>query len=203
MAKKIFSNSGRFFLSEIDVTSERAIERFISSVYQKTKRIDILINNAGYSHRPMRVENLSVGEFRKNLSANLLSTFLLCKRVIPIFRRQKKGSIINISSMAGKRAVPYLAAYSASKFGVVALSQSVAKENQNVGLRCITVCPGGMNTPMRAKLFGLRDAQRQQSTDFVANVIMKIIQKKILVKSGGDIIIRHGKITAINPPLPA
>ena len=56
-----------------------------------------------------------------------------------------------------------------------------------------------MNTQLRTKLFGREDAERQQSTDFVADKIMEIIEGKIVVQSGGDIVIRHGRVTAINP----
>jgi NAD(P)-dependent dehydrogenase (short-subunit alcohol dehydrogenase family) len=101
--------------------------------------------------------------------------------------------------MAGKRAVPRLFAYSAARSGILALSQCVAKENADAGLKCITVCPGGMNTRMRADLFGREDAEKQQSPDFVADVIFKVIQDEIQVESGGDIVIRHGKITTVEP----
>ena len=100
--------------------------------------------------------------------------------------------------MAGKRAVPKLFSYSASKFGILALSQAVAKENKEYGIKCFTVCPGGINTSMRESLFGKEDAQRQQSPGFVADVICKTITEEICVESGGDIIVRHGEITAIN-----
>ena len=189
-------------LVQADVTSEATVRLLITQILRNAKKIDILINSAGYSNRPVRFEKLSAGEFQKNLSVNLLATFLMCKHVIPTLRKQHHGLIINISSMAGKRAVPGLAAYSASKFGVLALSQTIAKENENGNFKCITVCPGGMNTAMRAKLFGRSDAHRQQSTAFVADVIMDVIRGKVQVESGGDIVIRHGKITAINP-LPA
>jgi len=125
---------------------------------------------------------------------------LTIKYAFPFFKKQKKGFIVNISSMAGKRAVPRLFPYSASKFAVLALSQCVAKENAENGIKCITVCPSGMNTEMRAKLFGKKDASLQQSSDFVADIVMKVIHGKIEVLSGGDIVICHGKIKAINPP---
>ena len=100
--------------------------------------------------------------------------------------------------MAGKRAVPKLAGYSASKFGVLALSQCIAKENIDKGVSSITICPGGMNTKMRERLFGKQDAQNQQSADFVADVVIDIVENKLQVESGGDIVVRHGKIVAIN-----
>lgn len=197
--KSELADSGHFFLYQLDVTSEPKVRKWLKNFRRKVKKIDILINSAGYSSRPTPVEKLSVKEFQKNISANLFSAFLMCKYALPIFKSQKQGLIINIASMAGKRAVPNLAAYSASKFGVLALSQSIAKENPNAGFKCITVCPGGMNTIMRVKLFGKADAERQQSPDYVADIILKIVQNKISVESGGDIIIRHGKIAAINP----
>ncbi len=199
-AKKSLSAFSRFFLFQADLTKEFEVKRFLQSVKKRLGRIDALINNAGYTNKISRIEKETLKEFQKNLSSNLLSAFLMCKYAIPIFKKQQSGWIINISSMAGKRAVPLLGAYSASKFGVLALSQSIAKENLSAGFRCITVCPGGINTRMRVKLFGAEDAKRQQSPDFVAEKILEILDGTIKVESGGDILIRHSKITAINPP---
>lgn len=198
-ARKKISSFEQLLLNQVDVTSEVGVKQFVSKVTRKERRIDILINNAGYANRPTPLENESLGEFKKNLSANLISTFLMCKHTLPFFKKENRGWIINIASMAGKRAVPLLSAYSASKFGVPALTQAIAKENPDAGFRCITVCPGGMNTEMRAKLFGEEDARRQQSTDFVANKILEILEGKIPMPNGGDIIIRHNQIAAINP----
>ncbi len=193
------TNHSKLFLLRGDLTSEAGTKRIVSGVLKREGRIDILINNAGYANRPVRTEKESVKEFQKNFSNNLLTAFFTVKYSLPSFRKRKRGWIINISSMAGKRAVPRLAAYSASMFGVVALSQAIAKENLDIDLKCITVCPGGMNTKMRSKLFGKEDAAQQQSPEFVAGKIMEIIGGKIDVPTGGDIVIRHGQVTAINP----
>ena len=127
----------------------------------------------------------------------------MCKYAIPLMKKQSHSLIMNISSMAGTRAVPRLAPYSAAKFGVLALSQAIAKENLETGLHCITVCPGGMNTEMRRELFGAEDAMRQQTPEFVADIMTQIAEGKISVLSGGHIIIRHSKITGVFPPPPA
>ncbi len=181
----------------VDLTSESQVRAFAQRFRKNTP--ELLINNAGYGGGFMRIEKTPLSEYRKLMDVNLLSVFLMCKYFIPLFRRRKKGYIMNISSMAGQRAVPGVAIYSAAKFGVLALSQAVAKENGDAALKCITICPGGMNTSMRATLFGKTDARRQQSTDFVANVIWDVFQNKTKVESGGDIVIRHSKITAIHP----
>lgn len=199
-AKKRLGFPQKLRLVQSDLSNEAMAKRAMAQVYKRAGRIDILINNAGYASRPVSLEKENLREFKKNLASNLITVFLACKHSLPLFKKQGSGWIINISSMAGKRAVPFLASYSASKFSVLALSQAIAKENPDGGFQCITVCPGGMNTRMRAKLFGKEDAERQQSTGFVADKIVEILGGRIRVPSGGDIVIRHGQVTAINPP---
>jgi NAD(P)-dependent dehydrogenase (short-subunit alcohol dehydrogenase family) len=197
------ADSRRLRLFQLDVTREPAVKQFLSMVRRKAGRIDILINNAGYANRPARLERETLKEFQNHLSANLVAPFLVLKYALPLFQKQNSGWILNVASMAGKRAVPRLAAYSASKFGVLALTQCLAKENPDSGFKTVTVCPGGMNTEMRTKLFGREDAGRQQSPDFVAEKILEIIEGKLAVQSGGDVVIRHGQVTAVNPLPPA
>ncbi len=199
-AHNTIGRQDHFQLFQIDLTKEPEVRKFFSGLIKKFGTLDLVINNAGYGGKLVAIDQLPLSEFQNHIDSNLYSAFFVCKHSIPIFRKQKNGYIINISSMAGKRAVPKLAAYSASKFGVVALSQCVAKENAEFNLKCITVCPGGMNTEMRATLFGQTDAEAQQSPDFVADVIYQIYERKIEIDSGGDVIIRHGKITINSVP---
>lgn len=189
-----------FRLFQADLTREKSVRTVLGRIQKAAQRIDVLINNAGYCGPLAKVEDISAKEFQKHLTQNLISAFLMCKHAVPLMKRSKNALIINISSMAGVRAVPGLFPYSAAKFGVLALSQAVAKENSETGPRCITVCPGGMNTKMRRDLFGVKDADKQQGPDFVAYVIDQIVNDRIEVLSGGHIIIRHGKITGVFPP---
>ena len=198
-AKKSVS-SARFYLLSSDITSEKKVKALLAGIARRAGRIDILINSAGYSAPLTKVEDVPLKEFRKHFFQNLDSAFLMCKYAIPLMKKQARALIVNVSSMAGIRAVPRLVAYSAAKSGVIALSQAIAKENLDTGLQCITVCPGGMNTEMRRELFGAEDAQRQQTPEFVAGIIADIVEGKTEVLSGGHIIIRHGKITGIFPP---
>lgn len=200
---RAFVASPDFKLFAGDLTSEKGVRAFLAKIKRQAGKIHILINNAGFCGPLTRVEDLSLKEFRRHMTQNLDTAFLMCKFALPVMLKQKKALIINISSMAGTRAVPRLMAYSASKFGVLALSQSIAKENPDAGLKCITVCPGGMNTQMRRDLFGLEDAARQQTPGFVADIISQIVDDKITVLSGGHIVIRYGKITDIAQPLAA
>lgn len=192
--------SGNFKLFCGDLTSEKKVKALIAGIHRRAGRIDILINNAGFWTPIANLEAVSLKEFREHLKQNLETVFLACKYALPLMKKQPRALIMNVSSMAGVRAVPRLAAYSAAKSGVIALSQVIAKENADMGLQCITVCPGGMNTDMRRGIFGAEDAQRQQTPEFVANIMHQIVEGKILVESGGHIIIRHSKITGIFPP---
>jgi NAD(P)-dependent dehydrogenase (short-subunit alcohol dehydrogenase family) len=171
--------SDHFKLLAGDITSEKTVKTLLAGIRRRAGQIDILINNAGYCAPLAPVEKISLAEFRMHFKQNLDTAFLMCKHATPIMKKQKRGLIMNVSSMAGIRAVPRLVAYSASKFGVLALSQAIAKENSETGLRCITVCPGGMNTEMRRELFGAEDAVRQQTPEFVSEIMALIAEGKI------------------------
>ena len=183
-----------------DVTSEKKVKELLTKIFRHSHRIDVLINNAGYCGPLTRIEETPAEELTEHLKQNLVSAFLMCKYAIPLMEQHDQSLILNISSMAGTRAVPRLFSYSASKFGVLALSQAIAKENDGTGLRCFTVCPGGMNTEMRRELFGDEDAAKQQAPEFVAGVIEQIVEGQLEVLSGGHIVIRYGKITGNFPP---
>lgn len=185
--------------SVLDVTDPKQVYNFVRGVARSHGRINILITNAGYVNEWKPIEENTEEEFENCFKVNVYSMYYFLKKVVPLMRKQGEGAIVNISSMAGKRGLPNLAAYSASKFSVIGLTQSVAKELEGTKVFCFTVCPGGMKTEMRARLFGAEDAKKQQDPQYVANVIKDVLTGKIKVPHGGDIIVRHGKITAINP----
>ena len=196
--KEIIDTDGVSEYFTVDVTNQKEVDSFIDMIMKKHKRIDIIVNNAGYVNDWKTLEKTTTEELEKSFETNIYSIFYFLRKVVPIMRKQNEGSIINISSMAGKRGIPNLAVYSASKFAVIGFTQAVAKELEGSNVSCITVCPGGMNTSMRSKVFGDMDSKKQQSPEFVANVIKDILIGNVKVPNGGDIIVRHGKITEIN-----
>lgn len=200
LAAKKAVPSDRFKLLAGDITSERTVKTLLAGIRRRAGRIDILINNAGFCLPLAPVEKTSLVDFREHFRQNLDTAFLMCKHALPFMKKQSRALIMNVSSMAGTRAVPKLVPYSAAKFGVLALSQAVAKENPMTGFSCITVCPGGMNTTMRRELFGPEDAARQQTPEFVADIMFQIAAGKLEVLSGGHIIIRHSQVTGVFPP---
>jgi len=184
----------------LDLADELNVEKYVKTILQKENRIDILINNAGVAHNLALVEEISSEMLNSVVRDNLLPTFNMMKYTIPIMRKNNSGTIINISSRAGRRAVPKLSAYTAAKFAVRGLTESVAKEVQDTGIKCISISPAGVNTGMRAMVFGQEDAENQQDTSRINEVISRILSGSLEVSNGSDIVIIKDKEPIIRVP---
>lgn len=184
----------------LDLADELNVERYVKTILQKENRIDILINNAGVAHNLALVEEINSEMLNSVVRDNLLPTFNMMKYIIPIMKKNNSGTIINISSRAGRRAVPKLSAYTAAKFAVRGLTESVAKEVQDTGIKCISISPAGVNTGMRAMVFGQEDAENQQDTSRINEVISRILSGSLDVSNGSDIVIIKGKEPIIKVP---
>ena len=184
----------------LDLADELNVEKYVRTILQKENRIDILINNAGVAHNLALVEEINSEMLNSVVRDNLLPTFNMMKYTIPIMKKNNSGTIINISSRAGRRAVPRLSAYTAAKFAVRGLTESVAKEVQDTGIKCISISPAGVNTGMRAMVFGQEDAENQQDTSRINEVISRILSGSLDVSNGSDIVIIKGKEPIIRVP---
>jgi len=144
---KILDPSGKRSLAiEVDVTSEKGIENAVSEVVKKFNRIDILVNNAGISrHKP--IEEMTLEIFESVVKINLTGTFICCRAVIPIMKKQGRGKIVNISSLGGRTGRPNVRVnYAASKAGVIGLTQTLAREISPLGVYVNTIAPGPILT---------------------------------------------------------
>jgi short-subunit dehydrogenase len=130
---------------ELDVNEETSIEKAISQVKNEAKRIDILINNAGYGLVGF-FEDLSLDEIRNQFETNFFGVLNITKKVIPIMRSQKSGTIINISSGAGQVGFPGISAYVSTKFAVEGFSESLTYELSPFGIKVIIIEPGVTKT---------------------------------------------------------
>ena len=108
-------------------------------------RIDVLVNAAG-TDAPGRVEELSVEGWDRTLSVNLRAPFLLSKAAFPHMREAGGGTIVNVSSVAGKKGWANASAYCASKFGLTGFTEALADEGREHGIRAIVLYPGAMAT---------------------------------------------------------
>jgi NAD(P)-dependent dehydrogenase (short-subunit alcohol dehydrogenase family) len=133
---------------EADVTDEESVRRLIATALECLGRLDILHNNVGASLAlgDAVATDLTEEAFDRSFAVNLKSMWLACKHALPALR-ETEGSIVNISSMAARNAYP-LVGYKTTKAGVVALTENLAAQNAQYGVRANSILPGLMNTPM-------------------------------------------------------
>ena len=134
-----------------DIGSEESVCSAMEQVFSNAPCVDYLVNSAGIDHLD-RIAECSFADWRRILSVNLDGTFLMCQAVVRRMIKQESGRIVNVASWLGKAGMAGHGPYAASKFGVLGLTQSLAKEVAELGITVNAVCPGPVdNTIMRAE----------------------------------------------------
>jgi 3-oxoacyl-[acyl-carrier protein] reductase len=128
-----------------DIRDEAAVDDSISAAIEQFGRIDFLINSAGLSLNG-EVDGYSLEDWRTVMETNLTGTFLTCRAVLPAMISQGGGQIVNISSGAGRNGIKQMAAYCASKFGVIGFTESLALEVRDRNIRASVLIPGSTAT---------------------------------------------------------
>lgn len=143
------AESARFF--ECDVRRRDQIEKMVSSAITEFGRLDVLINNVGFSSAGKALDKLTLGEIDDLISVNLLSCILVTRFAL-IHLRKSAGSIVNIGSLAGAIGHQGLAVYCATKGGIGSFSKALAIDEAAFGIRVNTVLPSNILTPSRRRL---------------------------------------------------
>ena len=153
----IHKQGGQGIFVPTDVSSEEQVKRMVESAIETFGRVDILVNNAAIliPQGEGRVHELTNEVWDRTINTNLRGYWLCAKYTIPYMLKQGKGSIILVASRTGIRGFTGLAAYSASKGGVLALMRSMAADYARDGIQVNAIVPGTMDTPMNAE--GLSD----------------------------------------------
>ena len=167
----------RLFAYECDASDEDEVSSFFNQINKKTKKIDALINNVGVAGPTGTVEKLSSDDWEKTLKINVISHFYFTKLAIPMLKKNKGGSIINISSGAGIMGFPLRSPYAASKWAVIGVTKTLAMELGKFKIRVNAICPGTikgerMIRVIRDKANFLKISKKKIEKEFVSMASM-------------------------------
>jgi NAD(P)-dependent dehydrogenase (short-subunit alcohol dehydrogenase family) len=190
-AQAITRAGGKAEVVPCDVTSLASVEAAAKRVDTSFGRLDILVNNAGIGGFAGPLHQLPPDAWDQILNTNLRGVFYTTRAFAPMMIRAHSGHIINISSLAGKNALPNGAAYAASKWGLNGLSYSVAEELRSYNIRVAVICPGSTNTDLsphagkdHSKMLQPEDVAHavamlvtQAPQSFVSEILMRPTQK--------------------------
>jgi 3-oxoacyl-[acyl-carrier protein] reductase len=174
-AAAISKGGGRAEAFECDVKDLGSVEALAAHVDKSFGRLDILVNNAGVGGFGGPLHQLPPESWDHVLNTNLRGVYYCIRAFAPMMIRARTGHIVNISSLAGKNALPNGAAYAASKWGLNGLSYSVAEELRGYNIRVSVICPGSVDTELSPHL-GKDPAKMLQPEDVAHAVAMLVTQ---------------------------
>ena len=195
--KKIAKDEGLDLkVIELDVDNEKSVENAIKIIIDEKQRIDVLVNNAGWGIWGT-AEDVSIEEFREQFETNFFSVVRIIQKVAPVMRKQGMGSIVNISSIAGRIGFPVSTAYISSKFALEGLSESLRFELGQFGVNVIIIEPGVIKTNF---FDSMRTAKKVDQSDVYRDITIKVMSGvKMMAEMGtppkevADVIIKSLK----------
>lgn len=148
VAEEIATAGGEAFAIRLDVTSQESAQSVLADIIDRTGRIDVLVNNAGIGMVGNLIET-SEEDFQRLIGVNIMGVYNCAYAAVPHMLAQSPagGSIINIASIAGQVAVARRFAYGTTKGAVISMTQSIAMDFVDTGIRCNCICPGTIETP--------------------------------------------------------
>ena len=192
--KKHKLNNKKLFVFQCDASDENQVKNFFTKVLKKTKKIDALINNVGIAGPTGTLEKLKSKDWENTLKVNVISHFYFSKYSIPMLKKNKGGSIINLSSTAGIHGFPLRSPYAASKWAVVGVTKTLAMELGKFKIRVNAICPGTikgdrMNRVISAKAKFLKVPKKFVEKEYISMTSMNTwIYEEDIAKTCGYLI---------------
>jgi 3-oxoacyl-[acyl-carrier protein] reductase len=175
-AAAIVKSGGQAEVVQCNVTDLGAVEALATFVERKAGRADILVNNAGVGSFSGPLYKMPPESWEQVMNTNLRGVYYCIRSFAPLMIRAGNGHIVNISSLAGKNALPNGAAYAASKWGLNGLSYSVAEELRGHNIRVSVVCPGSVHTELSPHEG--KDPKKMLQPDDVAHVVAMLVTQE-------------------------
>ncbi len=149
-------------IAQLDVCDDSSVKNAVAQILQKSGRIDVLVNNAGYGLRGA-IEEVSLDEWKQQFETNFFGVIRVTQAVLPQMRAQKSGAIVNISSVLGRMAIPFSGPYTASKFALEGLTETLRYELAPWNIKVILIEPGFIATKFQENAQLAQAAQHDDS----------------------------------------
>ena len=159
---------------KLDVTDDRSVDDAINNILNEKKSIEVVVNNAGYGLMGS-IEDSSLDEIKAQFETNFFGAIRVMQKVLPIMRQQKAGTIVNVSSIAGRIGFPMGSSYVSSKFALEGLSESMSYELEQFGIRILLIEPGVINTN-----FAFVTPKKALDTNSPYSLIMNKMQENLV-----------------------
>lgn len=156
---------------QLDVNDDKSVKDAIAKIVTEKERIDVLVNNAGYGLFGS-IEDVSIEEMKAQFETNFFGVMRVTQLVLPIMRKQKSGTIVNVSSVGGRISLPVLSAYNSTKFALEGLSESMSYELEPFGIKVVIIEPGVIRTNIMDSSIFAKKAQNPKSPYF--SLIQKV-----------------------------
>lgn len=171
-----------------DVSVEADVRRVVAEAYDNYGAVDILVNNAGV-FKGGAIHGHDVDDWDRVMAVNLRGPFLMSRAVLPIMRAQARGHIVNISSESGIEHYPTNGAYGVSKHALNALGEYIQRENQDLGIKVNTICPGVVLTDMNAAT-GRPEPANCLLPEDIAELVLWLVTRRDNIKIGTPVLMQ-------------
>lgn len=170
--------------SVADITQESQVSQMFAEIERLMGGIDILVNNAGIAGPTAALEDITLADWQQCLDVNLTGVFLCARSAVPAMKRQRAGCIINIGSVASRLAFPRRSPYSATKYGVIGLTETWATELGPHGIRVNAILPGIVEGPRQDRVLAASAEASGVSLDKMREQVLQRVSLRRMVAPG-------------------